>query len=351
MLYASTVITYPLLILLSTIGKKSFENMGRLIQRSGDTVYRLLHPAEVSLGRAQSIAQSMFAKKKTLYISIDDTLIKKIHSTCMQGAGMWFDTKIGRCIMAFRLVIGVVSDGRFSIPIDSAYLFTKELLKLSGEKFPTKDDIAKTVVETAINVFPSTKLIVVVDGLYTSIEFVGWCKCKNIRLEARMHSNRVVEYKGERVKVRDFLNMKGLQPKGRQMARTISVVWHKIELELTIVRRFDKNGKESIVFQIATYKALPREHVANYGKRWSVEMINRTTKQELGLQECYSRKLETQRNHVAAVLLAYALAQLDMKKSRLDKPEQSIRRCKTKNVGFLERHFTRILNEEVEVHA
>jgi len=85
----------------------------------------------------------MFAKKKTLYIGIDETLIKKIYSTYMQGAGMWFDTKIGRCIMAFRIVIGVVSDGRFSIPIDCACLFAKELLDLSGEKFPTKDEIAK----------------------------------------------------------------------------------------------------------------------------------------------------------------------------------------------------------------
>ena len=62
MLYSSTAITYPLLILLSTIGKKSFENMGRLIQRSGDTVYRLLHPAETSFRQSQSIAKSMFGK-------------------------------------------------------------------------------------------------------------------------------------------------------------------------------------------------------------------------------------------------------------------------------------------------
>jgi SRSO17 transposase len=336
---------------LSTIGKKSFENMGRLIHRSGDTVYRLLHPAEMSFRQAQSIAQSIFAAKKTLYVGIDDTLIKKIHSKMMRGAGMFFDTKIGRCIMAFRLVIGVVTDGKFAIPIDCAYMFAKELLDLIDQKFPTKDEIAKSVVETAIKIFPGIKLIVVVDGLYTSVEFVGWCKRKNIRLEARMHSNRVVKYKGERVKIRDFLQMNGFQPKGRQMARTISVIWHEIDLELTIVRRIDKHDKESIVFQVATYKALPREHVASYSKRWSVEMINRTTKQELGLQECFSRKLETQHNHVAAVLLSYALAQLEMKFCKFDKPEQAIRRCKTKNVDFLERHFTRILNDKVEIYA
>jgi hypothetical protein len=350
MLDTSTVITYPLLTLLS-IGRKSFENMGRFIHRSGDTVHRLLNPASNSFLQSRSIAQSMFAEKQNLYVGIDDTLIKKIHSKNMQGAGMFFDTKIGRCIMAFRLVIGIVTDGRFAIPIDCAYLFSKELLDLIPNKFLTKDDIAKSFVEKAIKLFPDAKITVVVDGLYTSVDFLKWCKSKNIRLEARMHSNRVVEYKDERIKVRDLLNKKGLRPIGRQMARTISVVWYEIDLELTIVRRFDKHGNESIVFQVATYKALPREHVANYKKRWSIEMLNRTTKQEIGLQGCYSRSLETQHNHVAAVLLAYALAQLKMKVCRLDTPEQAIRHCKTKSVNFLKESFIRLLGHNLHVDA
>jgi hypothetical protein len=352
MLYSSTVVIYPILILLSTIGKKSFENLGHLIQRSGDTVHRLLNPAEISLQQSRSISQTMFGKSRTLFVSIDDTLLKKIYSKLMQGAGMFFDTSIGRQIMAFRLVIAVVTDGKFAIPIDCAYLYAKELLdQMKDKNFPTKDDIAKASVEIALKLFPSHKLIVVADGLYSSVEFVGWCRRKNIRLEARMHSNRVVEYKGKRIKIRDLLKIRGIEPKGRQMARTISVVWHKIDLELTIVRRVDKMGKESIVYQLATYKALPREHVANYKKRWPVEKINRTGKQNLGLQECYSRKLETQRDHVSAVLLAYALTQVEMKELGFDKAEDAIRHCKTKNISFLEKHFTRILNIKPQVYA
>ena len=350
MLYTSTVITYPLLTLLS-IGKKSFENMGRLIQRSGDTVHRLLNPASISFIQSRDIAQLMFAGKKSLCVGIDDTLIKKIFSKMMQGAGFFFDTKIGRRIMAYRLVIGIITDGRFTIPIDCAYLFAKELLDAIKQKFLTKDEIAKLIVETAIKLFPETKLTVVVDGLYSTVVFLSWCKSKNIRMEARMHSNRVVEYKGKRIKVKDLLQLKGLQPKGRQMARTIPIVWHNMNLELTIVRRFDKHDNETIVFQVATYKALPREHVANYKKRWSVEMLNRTTKQEIGLQECYSRSLETQHNHVAAVLLGYALAQLDMKTYKLDTPEQAIRHCKTKNVSFLTKRFARFLSNKPQFDA
>lgn len=346
----NTIIKYPLLTMLS-IGKKSFENMGRCINKSGDTISRLLKPASVSFIQSRRIAQSIFANKKSLYLSIDDTLIKKIYSKLMWGSGRFYDTKIGRCITAYRLMIGMISDGKNYIPIDCAYLFAKELIIMSSTEFPTKDDIAKLIVEIAIKLFPNATITVVVDGLYSTVNFLTWCKSKNIRLEARMHSNRVVEYNGESIKLKDLLNMRGLCPKGRQEARTISIVWHNIDLELTIVRRFDKNGNESIVFQISTYKSLPREHVANYKKRWSIEMLNRTTKQALGLQECYSRSLEKQHNHVASVLLAYSLAQLEMKISRLDTPEKAIRHCKTKSINFLIKRFTRLISANQHIYA
>jgi SRSO17 transposase len=350
MLYSSTILKYPVLTLLS-IGKRSFENMGLLIGRKGDAVKRLLHPAGYSFDVSRNISQSMFSKNETVCVGIDDTLIKKIYSRFMQGAGMFFDTKIGRCIMAYRLVIGIITDGKFAIPIDCAYLFTKEILDSIKEKFPSKDDIAKSIVKTAIKLFSKEKIVVVVDGLYASVEFIRWCKAENIKLEARMHSNRVVIYNGERIKVKDLLCKKGLQPKGRQMARTISVIWHEIDLELTIVRRFDKSEKESIVFQIATYKALPRVHVANYKKRWKIEMLNRTTKQEIGLQECFSRSLETQHNHTAAVLLAYSFAQLERKLSRLDNVEQALKRFKTKSVKYLIDRFNRFIKDIQHVDA
>ena len=133
MLYSSTILKYPVLILLSS--KRSFENMGLLIQRSGDTVKRLLHPAEHSFQVSRNISKSIFAKEKTLCVGIDDTLLRKVYSKFMQGAGMFFDTKIGRRIMAYRLVVGIITDGKIAIPIDCAYLFSKELLDEIPQSF------------------------------------------------------------------------------------------------------------------------------------------------------------------------------------------------------------------------
>ncbi len=340
MLNLKTIITYPLLTLLST-GKKSFENMGQFIKKSGDTVRRLLQPSSTSFDFSQRICQSIFKGKKKLFFTIDDTLIKKIHSQYMQGAGMFYDTKIGRRIMAYRLVVGLLSDGKLSIPIDCAYLFSKELSDQIAPKTLSKDDIAIATIRKAQALFPDAKIIVLADGLYATKTFLAWCKDNDVPAELRMHSNRVVLFNGERISLKKISSERGCQPKGRQMARTISVQWHSIDLEVTIVKRVDKNDLETIVFQVATYKTLPREHVAHYKKRWPIEKVFRTCKQYLGLQECFSRNFDTQRNHVASVLLAYSLAQLDMKKFRLKTPELAIKRLKKKNVVFSNSSFVR----------
>ena len=334
-----SILTYPILILLS-IGRKNFTNMGKTIEKSGDTVSRFLLPAEQSQKEIQKISQKVFGKAKKLFLSIDDTLIKKFYASQMQGSGSFYDTQVGRRITAFRLIVGMISDGKIALPLQNAYLFSKELVEHMDGKVKSKDDLAKAFVRTAMKLFPGKEIIVLADGLYTTVNFLTWCKQNGIATQMRMHSNRSVVYKGKKKQLKALLNDKGIMPKGRQMCRTITVTWHSMSLEITIVRRFDKKDNETIVFQVATYKALPREHVAHYKKRWPIEKCFRTSKQTLGIGECYSTSLTTQHNHVSASFLAYALAQLEMKKRRCKTPEEAVRRCKTKTATMLIDHFT-----------
>ena len=60
----------------------------------------------------------------------------------------------------------------------------------------------------------------------------------------------------------------------------------------------------------------------------------RTIKQHLGLQECQSRKIETQLNHAAAVLLAYSHVIIQQKKKKLKTPEEALRATKRKKDIF-----------------
>jgi hypothetical protein len=304
--------------------------MARVIQRSGRFVANLLQPAQSSFLIAHQICQSIFSEKQKLFLIIDDTLIKKIFATNMRGTGMFYDTKLGRCINAFRLITAMISDGKYAIPIGSSYLFAKELLDLCSERFLSKDIIAKAFIRAAYTILPDARIVVLADGLYASVELLRWCVENKVHAEMRMHSNRVVLYKGKRIKLSELAELKGVKLTGRQMARTVSVEWHGLLLEVTIVKRLDKHDRETTVFQVATYKAEPREHVKAYKVRWNIEKCFRTTKQTLGLGECYSKNLSVQENHIAASLLAYALAQLDMKKQKLKTPEEAIRRIKEK---------------------
>ena len=143
----------------------------------------------------------------------------------------------------------------------------------------------------------------------------------------RMHKNRVVLFEGIKQKL---CNIEKLQPRGKQKARTILVVWHGLILHITAQLRVDKHGEETVVYQVSTHKAKPAEHVVFYKKRWPIEKMFRTVKQKFGLADCQARNLETQRNHVAAVLLAYSKIVAVQQKFKLKTPEDALRNVNLK---------------------
>lgn len=350
MLNLSTWLKYPLIVMLS-IGKKSFENLGRHAGQDGYAFSKCLQPKETSYQLLQNMTVSMFAKATKLVLAIDETILRKIFSAYMQGTGRHFDSKIGHRIIAYKLIVAVITDGHYVMPVFAEYLFTPELIEQMEQKPLSKEGLIKNLISLAHALFPSKHIIIAADGAFASKNFLAWCIDTKLHAEVRMASNRKVMYKGESFKLKELLELKGIRPKGRKMARTISVTWHDIPLEITIVRRIDKKGNESIVFQAATYKALPREHVAHYQMRWGIETMFRTAKQSLGLQECFSTNLSTQGNHVAAVFLAYGLAQLEMKNHRLNNAEEAIRRCKMKNASYQIDRFANQIRSLVPAEA
>ena len=138
-MFANTILEYPLLTIVS-IGKRSFESLGKIINRSGDTIKRRLRPAEESFDLMHRIAIEVFRDKETLVVAIDDTLIKKFFSRFMRGAGLFYDTKLCRLIMAYRLLVIAVSDGRYTIPLRCTFLFAKELVEKTIE---SKNELVK----------------------------------------------------------------------------------------------------------------------------------------------------------------------------------------------------------------
>lgn len=129
------------------------------------------------------------------------------------------------------------------------------------------------------------------------------------------------------------------------------MLWHGLSLYITAQRRFDKQGRCTIVFQAATYRAKAAIHAQHYVARWGIEELIRTTKQLCGLQDCYSTNLKTQESHVSASLFAFTLAQVERKNRNLINPEAAIRSIKTKKLDFLKQHFDRLLGPFSYVQA
>lgn len=338
MLTLNTSITYPLLLIKSTT-KRSFEGLGRIIKKSGDTAKRLLMPAAMNMIIIEQIAQNIFAEETALTLSIDDTLVSKIYSKIMHGAGRFFDNKLGKKITSYRLMVGALTNGKNTIPIGHDVIFDKDLLT-EGQTVATKLDVIKIFLARAQKLFPNTKIKIAMDGAFATIEILTWALANKVELDVRMHKNRKVTLKNGKVcKIADIPK---ITPRGRQMARTVIAEWHGLQLYITAERRIDKHGSESVVFIASTYEARPRQYLDAYLLRWPIEKFFRTSKQHLGLQECFSTKLKTQQDHFSSVMLAYSIAQLEMNNQRFDTPEKAIRQLKLKNTHHLIDRFARL---------
>jgi len=334
MFLKNTMIAYPVLLMISI--KKSFEALGKMIGKTGKTICRWLKPAHEYYETLLKLSIKEFATKKELILIFDETLIRKIYSRLMEGTGSFYDTQLFRRIMAYKLLVAMLTDGSQSLPLAATLLFSKELVPNSKE---TKYEWIHNIILKIKSLFPTTRIIVAADGAFASKDFLLWCTKNNISAEVRMRSNCAVIYKDGKIRIRDI---KELKPKGRQMARTIHVMWHDIPLFITAQKRIDKKGQETIVFQASTFAAKPIRHVQIYQARWNIEKMFRTTKQHLGLQECSARKMETQESHIASVFLAYALLQCDQKQQKLSTPETALRAAERRKGIFLNRYIDRL---------
>jgi hypothetical protein len=321
-MFANTNQEYPILLLKST-GVKNLTQLAATAGKSDKTICRSLLSLDSIFPMLVQISKKMFQNKKKLFLIIDDSLIKKIYSRFLRGAGKHFDQKTGRRVMSFKIQLACISDGKNVIPFTFSYLFPPDT---PHEFAPSKLELFKATVLQAQEQFPDVTITVLADGLFSTTEILKWCSENNIPTEMRMHSNRSVEYKDQIITLKKFAP---LQPKGRYKARTISIKWHKLSLYVTAELRQDRHGEKSIVYLVSTVKAKPSKHVLTYKIRWLIEKTFRTVKQHLGLQHCASRSLQVQFQHVAAVFLAFAFAQVAQKIYKFETVEDSIRWLKS----------------------
>lgn len=323
-MFFNTVSNYVKTLVLS-MSLKNFTEMSKFNRVSADTIQRRLCSADNSHQEMLKIAQRFFQKKATLYLVCDETFSHHKYSKLIEGTDDHFDSKIHHEIRSHKILAFGITDGKHILPFASYFLFGK---MLPVKQSPSRNEIVQKMVLKTKKDFPDKNIILVADGAFGKIEMLKWCIQNKIDAEFRMTKSYKVFFQNKSEKIQ---NIKALLPKGKQMARTIKAVWHEMNLYLTAQKRIDKKGNETIVYQVSTYFAKPSQHVKIYKKRWTIEKMFRTTKQYLGLQDCQSTKMQTQKNHIAAVFLAYSYVVIEQKRKGLKSAEEAISALKLKN--------------------
>lgn len=323
-------LVYSAILLLST-SKKNAESLSLTYGRSGDTILRLLDTKSITVDELVQVALFFFATDY-LYLILDDTLIEKMYSKYIEASSDNYNSSNGQTCRSLCSVVAMLSNGRFAIPVHHEFWISKEIAQ---GKYKTKIEIGQEIIEHLNKKIRIN--MVICDGLYASESMITWLSKNNISYEMRFHSNRLIDDgTGNTVKVREH---KKLQLKKKRDTRTIKTLWHGIPIFITAVRRTSKKGYISVVYQISNAKMPARNHIRIYDYRWKIEIFFRTAKQSLGLQECQSRKLKLQYNHISNVCFAYAILQSERKRTKVKNPEAALKAIKRKSYNTFINHL------------
>ena len=116
---------YSISLLLSTTVRKSCESLGKVVQVSGDAMLRILHDKILNINDLAGIAKKFFGNN-AVYLIIDDSLIDKLYSTCIEGTSDNFSSADNRVYRSLCTVVAGLTDGKTFIPINQQIWTAKD---------------------------------------------------------------------------------------------------------------------------------------------------------------------------------------------------------------------------------
>lgn len=317
---------YCVTMILSTT-KRTCESMAKIANKSGDYMLRTIGDDLIPPGVYVLLAKQFFGNRP-LYLIIDDTLISKIYSQKIEGTSDNYDSSRRQICRSLCIVVAMVTDGKRALPIKFSTWIKKEMT----DDYKTKSELALEIIMKVKKHLDINSVIM--DGLYATQKNMLFFIKNKINFEMRFHSNRRIkpESKDITFSVKEYFLTK---LNGKKKKRTIKAYWHGMFLFVTGLKRQMKNGEYSTVFQVSNCCIKARDHVKLYSYRWNIEKFFRTSKQHLGLNDCSSRKLAIQKNHIKHVFLSYISLQFEQKEKHFKNPEAAIKRFKNKNFNEL----------------
>jgi hypothetical protein len=189
--------------------------MASLAGKSGDTFCALLKEKSVMPHDLVNIAKNILIGR-SYYLILDDTIIEKTYAKWIEGACDNYDTSNWQIVRSFCSVVAIFSDGKRSIPTDQDLWISHDLLQ---NKYKTKVQIALELI-SRVKKMVCIKMVIA-DGLYATEEIISNLIKEKFYFEMKFHANRVVEYNGEKIGIKQI---KDLELKGKKFARTKRVI-------------------------------------------------------------------------------------------------------------------------------
>lgn len=314
---------YPIALLLSTSARKSCESLGREMGLSGEKVSKLLDESSPCLEERIIAAKKVINRKKP-YVIIDDTLIPKVYSKCIEGTSDSYCSSEHVYMRSLCSVTAMLTNGNVAIPVDQKIWISREMDTVN---YATKITLAQQII---VDIKQYTDIeVVIMDGLYATKQMIQWLIDCNIKFEMKIASNRIIIMNNKRFKIRECPFFKLM---GYRTERTLAASWQKMNLYFTAVKRWYKTGESTVLYLVSNYKTSAQNHKKIYKYRWDIEKFFRTAKQHLGLKDCQSLKLEKQKAHIFNVFTAYTIAQFERIKSKHKNVEEAIKSIKIRNL-------------------
>lgn len=341
----NAVLSLYALGLIKTSDKKSLPNMGKALSIAHDKLYRLLTWGTTALPVLPTIQEKLvryYAKKYNSinYLLIDETIIPKMFSSVIEGAYRWYNVILKKEQVSLCIVVVAWSNGTITIPIRFAFLHNK---KIAPELYKTKSEVAQELIESVRGVVPFD--YVVCDGAYGTITMMTYFIRTRIKGVVKAKSTyAVTDHYGQKCAIK-YLSYLRLRKNKR--SRRIRVLWHGLQIYVSIHKRRNKNGDYSLTYLMSSTPLKAEEYIKIYEQRWPIEKIFRTIKQKLGLGHCSARRFDCQSSHINYVLLSYSFLQHHAeryKHENVDVAARALRDAKTELTTSSMAAFTSIIH-------
>lgn len=314
--------------LLGSDTAKTCNGMAQRLQISHDVLQKILDAGPKTADELRKLLIQMGLHYSNPYarsfLIVDDTLLVKEFSYILEQLGLINSANSYDNQKGYKIVVMIWTDGKITIPIDF-----KIWIDGLGK---TKIELAQDMIIENYKKIPFA--IALMDGLYPSEEMLKLLDSLSIKFIMRLPKNRKIRKSMNELeaKIGDHWQYK---LKGNTRIKLFEGFIQGVLRYITVYKQKNRKCEYETRYLISNFKETAKNILVLYKFRWTIEKFFRTVKQKLGIQDCQSRSIEGQKNHIWAVFAAYAIADAIKLNEGYETTDQTLRMIRRKNQNMI----------------